>query len=53
MPGKKQLYIMLFIFEKHVNMGHLCFKYFLKIISTNYALKTGFSKDLIFKDLCF
>ena len=52
MPGKKQLYKMLFIFEKHV-MGHLCLKYFLKIISTNYALKTGFSKDLIFEDLCF
>ena len=32
-------------------MGHLCFKYLKMTISTNYALKTGFSKGLIFEDL--
>ena len=41
---------MLFIFGKPV-MGHLCFKYLKMIISTNYVLKTGFSKGLIFEDL--
>ena len=42
---------MLYIFGKPV-MG-IYFKYFKMIISTNNALKTDFSKDLIFKDLCF
>ena len=32
-------------------LGHLCLKYLKMIISINYALKTGFSKDLILEDL--
>ena len=39
-----------YIFGKPV-MGHLCFKYLEMILSTNYALKTGFSKGFIFEDL--
>ena len=44
----KQLYKMLYIFGKPI-LGHLCFKYLKMIFSTNYALKTGFSKGLILK----
>ncbi len=46
----KTLYKMLYIFGKPIP-GHLCFKYFKMIFSTNYALKTGFYKDLIFEEL--
>ena len=41
---------MLYIFGKPI-LGHLCFKNLKIIFSTNYALKTGFSKGLIFEDL--
>ena len=41
---------MLYIFGKPI-LGHLCFKNLNIIFSTNYALKTGFSKGLIFEDL--
>ena len=41
---------MLYILGKAV-LGHLCFKYLKIIFSTNYSLKTGFSKGLIFEDL--
>ncbi len=41
---------MLYIFRKPV-LVHLCFKYLKMIISTCYALKTGFSKVLIFEYL--
>ena len=43
---------MLYIFGKPA-LVHIRFKYLKMIISTNYALKTSFSKDLIFDDLCF
>ena len=41
---------MLYRFGKPV-LGHLCFKYLKMIYSTNYDLKTGFSKGLSFEDL--
>ena len=41
---------MLYIFGKPI-LGHLCFKYLKMIFSINHALKTGFSKGLIFEDL--
>ena len=41
---------MLYIFRKPV-LVHLCFEYLKTIISTKYAVKTGFSKGLIFEDL--
>ncbi len=41
---------MLHIFGKPI-VGHLCFKYSKMIILTNYALKTRFSKGLIYEDL--
>ena len=48
--GKKQLCKMLHIFGKPI-MRDLCFKYLKMTISINYALKTDFSKGLIFENL--
>ena len=44
----KQLNKTHYIFGKPI-LGHLYFKYLKMIISTNYALKTGFPKALFLK----